>query len=47
MNSRRQAQARKYLDVSRTFKKADFEITLRSRLELCKEHKLNGLLEKI
>jgi hypothetical protein len=35
------------LDVSRTFEKADFEKTLRTRLELFKEQKLNGLLLKI
>ena len=33
----------KGLDVSRTIKKAGFNLRLRVRLELCKEHKLNGL----
>jgi hypothetical protein len=36
-----------YLDVSKTFEKADFEKALRTRLELYKERKLNGLLKKI
>jgi hypothetical protein len=31
--------------VSRTFERAGFETTLRTRLELCKEHKLNDLLQ--
>jgi hypothetical protein len=38
--------ARKSLDVPRTFEKADFEKTLRTRLELFKVNKLNGLLLK-
>jgi hypothetical protein len=35
------------LDVSRRLKKADFDMALCTRLELCKESKLNGLLFKV
>jgi hypothetical protein len=38
--------ARNALDVSRTFEKERFEKTLRLRLGLCKENKLNGLIIK-
>jgi hypothetical protein len=38
--------ARQSLDVSRKFEKAEFEKTLRKRLEFFKAHKHNGLLLK-
>jgi hypothetical protein len=38
--------SRKTLDVSRTFGRVDYEKTLRTRLELCKEHKLNKFIFK-